>query len=114
MANRTDVTSEIESKAEKQFALLPQHFQLQGSLKECTPDPFERDFVGAIRLNHLHVLFTLHLLLLNTPTEPDPAIVEVAEEMLSITVDMILLRDQLTHSGTSLVWKVYISSYLSQ
>lgn len=106
LGNLLTGSSEIQCKAEKYYLELPPHFRLQGSLKACTQDPFERDFLAATRLHYLHVLFLLSLLLLSTPTEPEPAIVEVAEEMLSIVVEMILLRDQLTNSGTCLLWKV--------
>ncbi|KAL4962740.1 uncharacterized protein BDV14DRAFT_202560 [Aspergillus stella-maris] len=97
----------IKASAEKQFTLLPAHFQLHGPLRKyTTTDPFKRDFVAAVRLNHLHVLFLLSLLQLRTPAEPDGTIIAVAEEMISIVVDLILLRDQIVNSGTSLVWKI--------
>ncbi|KAF7596861.1 hypothetical protein BBP40_011906 [Aspergillus hancockii] len=98
--------SVIQKKAESYWEALPPHFRLEGSLKQCTQNPFERDFVAAVRLNHLHVLFLLRLLLLNTPAEPDISITEVAQQMLSLVVEIILLRDQLVNSGTALVWKV--------
>lgn len=68
--------------------------------------PFERDFLAHVRLNHLHVIFLLRLLLLNTPTEPDILIIQTAGQMLALVVEAILLRDQLTNSGTGLIWKV--------
>lgn len=68
--------------------------------------PFDRDFLAHVRLNHLHVLFLLRLLLLNTLTEPDIPIIETASQMLALVVEIILLRDQLTNSGTGLIWKV--------
>ncbi|PIG85472.1 hypothetical protein AARAC_007070 [Aspergillus arachidicola] len=98
--------SVIQEKAEAYWEALPPHFRLEGSLKQCTQNPFERDFVVAVRLNHLHVLFLLRLLLLNTPAEPDMPITEVAQQMMSLVVEGILLRDQLVNSGTALVWRV--------
>ncbi|KAE8148677.1 hypothetical protein BDV25DRAFT_157794 [Aspergillus avenaceus] len=98
--------SVIQNKAEAYWDALPPHFRLEGSLKQSALNPFEKDFVAGVRLNHLHVLFLLRLLLLNTPAEPDTSIVEVAQQILSLVVEMILLRDQLVNSGTALVWKV--------
>lgn len=94
--------------AEQNFSSLPRHFQLRTNIRQCAQDPFERDFIGSVQLNHLHVLFLLNMLLLRAPNEPSPTIVDVAEQILCILVDMILLRDQLTNSGTSLVWKVQL------
>jgi hypothetical protein len=98
----------IQNKAEARWQALPPHFRLEGSLKQCTRDPFERDFVASVRLNHLHVLFLLRLLLLNTPAEPDMSMIEVAQQMLSLVVETILLRDQLVNSGTGLIWRVCV------
>ncbi|CAI7677319.1 hypothetical protein N7533_006715 [Penicillium manginii] len=97
---------EIQRKAEEQWKALPNHFRLESSLKQCVGSPFERDFLAHVRLNHLHVLFLLRLLLLNTMTEPDIPIIETAGQMLALVVEAILLRDQLTNSGTGLIWKV--------
>ncbi|KAJ5095445.1 hypothetical protein NUU61_004801 [Penicillium alfredii] len=98
--------SAIQTRAEAQWEALPPQFRLETRLKHCPRAPFERDFLGSVRLNHLHVCFLLRLLLLNTPTEPDPVIVETAGQMLALVVEIILLRDQLTNSGTGLIWKV--------
>ncbi|KAJ5601544.1 ATP adenylyltransferase C-terminal [Penicillium lagena] len=100
--------SEIQDQAKAQWQALPAHFRLEGSLKQCTHTPFERDFLAGVRLQHLHVLFLLRLLLLHSLTEPDMAIIETAEQMLALVVEIILLRDQLTNSGTGLIWKVSI------
>ncbi|KAL4899919.1 hypothetical protein BDW74DRAFT_188810 [Aspergillus multicolor] len=100
--------AEIKLRADKQFRLLPSHFQHCGSLRARGQglDRFEGDFLGAVRLNHLHVVFLLQLLQLDSPAQPDPPIIEVAEEIVLIVVDLILLRDRLVNSGTSLVWKI--------
>lgn len=103
----------IQSRAEAQWQALPPHFRLESSLKQCTQGPFERDFVAGVRLHHLHVLFLLHLLLLRSPTEPDLPIIETAGQMLTLVVEIILLRDQLTNSGTGLIWKVCCSFKLN-
>ncbi|KAJ5155591.1 hypothetical protein N7492_008394 [Penicillium capsulatum] len=98
--------SAIQRKADEQWQALPVHFRLETSLKQCGQSPFERDFLAHVRLNHLHVLFLLRLLLLNNLTEPDIPIIETAGQMLALVVEAILLRDQLTNSGTGLIWKV--------
>ncbi|KZF19088.1 hypothetical protein L228DRAFT_257174 [Xylona heveae TC161] len=103
---RIQKASVIQSKAEAEWHALPAHFRLECSLKQCNQGPFERDFLASVRLNYLHVLFLLRLLLLKTPSEPDNSIVEVAEKMLVLTVEAILLRDQLINSGDGLIWKV--------
>lgn len=82
------------------------HFRLESSLKQCAQSPFQRDFLAHVRLTHLHVLFLLRLLLLNTLSEPDIPIIETAGQMLALVVEIILLREQLTNSGTGLIWKV--------
>lgn len=109
LLSKADGISKIKGMTEENFTLLPQHFKLRTSIRQCTQEPFERDFIGSVRLNHLHVLFLLNMHLLNTPNEPNSTIVDVAEQILCIIVDMILLRDQLINSGTSLVWKVQLS-----
>ncbi|KAJ5643939.1 uncharacterized protein N7484_006446 [Penicillium longicatenatum] len=98
--------STIQQKAEEQWLALPATLRLSGSLKHCSRTPFDRDFLAHARLQHLHVLFLLRLLLLNTMTEPDIPIIETAGQMLALVVECILLRDQLTNSGTGLIWKV--------
>ncbi|KGO36809.1 Transcription factor, fungi [Penicillium expansum] len=99
-------SSIIRQKAETQWANLPPRFRLSGTLKECTGDAFERDLLASIRLDQLHVLFLLQLAFLDTLTEPDPSILDISDQMLSLVVDTILLRDQLINSGTGLVWKI--------
>lgn len=58
------------------------------------------------RLDYLHTLFLLHLVSLKKISEPDEALLTVAAEMLSHIVEVIILRDHLVNSGTSLIWKV--------
>lgn len=106
MSNK--LTSLIQLKAEEYWQGLPPHFRLENSLKQSTHNQFERDFLAHVRLTYLHVLFLLRLLLLNTLTEPDMPVIEIAGQMLSLVVELILLRDQLTNAGTGLIWKVHI------
>ncbi|KAJ6081914.1 hypothetical protein N7499_006788 [Penicillium canescens] len=96
----------IQTQAATQWQSLPHHFRLETSLKQCTQSPFERDFIASVRLHHLHVLFLHSLLLLKSPTEPSASIISTAGQMLTVVVEIILLRDQLTNSGTGLIWKV--------
>ncbi|CAI0645608.1 unnamed protein product, partial [Colletotrichum noveboracense] len=58
------------------------------------------------RLNYLHILFLTQLVCLKSPPEPDKTIVELAQEILSLVVEAVVLRDQAVSSGTSTVWKV--------
>ena len=98
--------SEIANRAEAQWQALPDHFRLSGSLKQSPQTPFERDFLVSTRLNHLHVLFLLRLVLFNCLAEPDNSIVEIAQQMLALVVEAVLFRDHLANSGTGLIWKV--------
>ncbi len=65
----------------------------------------------SVRLNHLHICFLLRRLLLTRVTEPDIPTLEVAQEMLRLVVEAILLRDELVNSGTTLGWKVSTSRF---
>lgn len=71
--------------------------------------PFERDFLAGTRLDYLHILLLLGLVSQKRASELDQSLLEVASEMLSITVEVIILRDRLVNSGTSLIWKVSLS-----
>lgn len=68
--------------------------------------PFERDFMFSIHLNHLHVKLLLRRLTLKRQSEPNGDVVEIAQKMLSLVVDIVLTRDELANSGTNLSWKV--------
>ncbi|KAH7029784.1 uncharacterized protein B0I36DRAFT_205915, partial [Microdochium trichocladiopsis] len=125
-----------QARAQAQWAALPAHFKLENnSLKQhlaagpsatATPTPatpggvvdsigppttqcttaFQRDFIASVRLDYLHVLFLLRLLFMNSFAEPDASMVEISEGILELVVDIVLVRDQLTNSGTNLSWKV--------
>ncbi|KAB2569457.1 hypothetical protein DBV05_g11869 [Lasiodiplodia theobromae] len=86
----------IRSKIEKQWEDLPPHFKLQTSLKDCRHlSPFERDFLVGTRLDYLHTLLLLGLISLQKTTEPDNSILATAGEMLSLVVEVIILRQRL-------------------
>ncbi|OHE93140.1 hypothetical protein CORC01_11552, partial [Colletotrichum orchidophilum] len=107
--NIADVTKDISDLHEQIEALwqdLPSHFRLCTSLRECRQDPFERDFLAHIRLDYLQNLFLLGLVSQQPISEPNDDLLDVAIEMLSIVVEVILLRNQLVNSGTCLIWKV--------
>lgn len=60
-----------------------------------------------MKLNYLHVQFLLRLALLRPmTTDPDPELLSISMDMLSLVVEAIMLKDQIINSGTSLVWKV--------
>jgi hypothetical protein len=75
-------------------------------MKSFDRPPLELDLMLGIRLNHLHVLFLLRLALVRRVSEPDPQLYAIAQEMLGLVVEGVVLKDHLVHSGTSLTWKV--------
>lgn len=98
--------SKLRGRVEKQWADLPAHFRLSSSLKDCRLNPFERDFLAGTRLDYLHIHFLLGLAAQQKSFEPNEYLLGVAVEMLSITVEAIILRDELVNSGSCLIWKV--------
>ncbi|CAG9961934.1 unnamed protein product [Clonostachys byssicola] len=80
--------------------------KLTGPLKDANGDAFKKDFLASLRLNYLHVLFMLRLACQDLLVEPGDAIVDIAEDMLGLVTDAIILRDKLANSGTGLAWKV--------
>ncbi|RDW58384.1 hypothetical protein BP5796_12314 [Coleophoma crateriformis] len=97
---QVDRASSIRSQAAKQWEMLPTHFKLVTSLKECHLKPFERDFLVGTRLDYLHTLFLLDLVLSRHISEPNDSLLKVAMEMLSLVVEAIVLRDRLVaHYG---------------
>ncbi|KAE9377413.1 hypothetical protein N431DRAFT_480455 [Stipitochalara longipes BDJ] len=99
-------TSALQTRADAHWEALPTHFRFEGSLKRSNLSPFERDFVVSIRLNYLHISFLLERLLLRCLAEPNEAIIDVAQQMLHLVVEAILLREELSNSGTGLDWKI--------
>jgi hypothetical protein len=99
--------SELRRKIDEQWEMLPSHFRLTGSLKDCRhQSAFERDFLAGTRLDYLHTNFLLDLSTQRKVSEPDEAIISTAGEMLSLVVEVVILRDSVVNSGSSLVWKV--------
>lgn len=99
--------SALQMTANSQWDVLPAHFRFEGSLKQSDNSPFRRDFLFSIRLNHLHISFLLQRLPLRRLAEPDVTIIAVARQILHLVVEAILLREELTNSGTGLDWKVH-------
>lgn len=97
--------SHVQSHIERLWSALPRRFCLTDSLKDFKGTSFERDFVLGVRLKYLHLRFMLRLALLESLTEPDVEILEVAEQMLSLVVEAILSRENLVNSGSSIIWK---------
>jgi hypothetical protein len=102
----TNSDSTLQSRADAHWEALPAHFRFDGNLQRSNISPFERDFVVSIRLNYLHISFLLERLLLRRLAEPEEAIIGVAQQMLHLVVEAILLREELSNSGTGLDWKV--------
>ena len=65
--------------------------------------------VGA-KLNYLHTHFLLRSALLRQASEPDPQLLRLSVDMLSLVIEAVIFKDQLLNSGTSLVWKVGLKS----
>ncbi|KAH7232163.1 uncharacterized protein BKA55DRAFT_580757 [Fusarium redolens] len=97
----------LRERAEQQWASLPESFRMKGSLKNHDEGAWERDFLVSTRLGYLHVLFLLRLLCVRSPANPDPEFVTISQEILSLVVEVIVLRDQLVCStGTSFEWRL--------
>jgi hypothetical protein len=102
------LNSLIRADAEKQWQMLPKNYKLMTSLKDCQRSPFERDFLAGTRLDYLHTLFLLHLVSFRQTSEPNDVLLRIASDMLSLVVEVIVLRDRLVNSGTCLIWKVHL------
>ena len=66
----------------------------------------ELDLMLGMKLNHLHVLFLLRMALVKRMAEPDSQLCGLAQDILSLVIEALIFKDNLVHSGTSLVWKV--------
>ena len=95
----------IQANAEVQWLVLPPQFRLEGLLKLHDRKPVERDFVVGAKLTHLHVLFLVQLALARQVPKPSSELVSISVKMLGLVVEAIVLKDSLSNSGTSLVWK---------
>ncbi|TVY32717.1 hypothetical protein LSUB1_G007604 [Lachnellula subtilissima] len=96
----------LQTTADAYWEVLPAHFRFEDSLRQIDVSPFDRDFLISIRLNYLHISFLLRRLLLRRLAEPDVAMIDVAQQMLHLVVGAILLREELSNSGTGLDWKI--------
>ncbi|KAH0592751.1 hypothetical protein MHUMG1_09575 [Metarhizium humberi] len=96
----------LQMSADAYWNALPARFKANEKLKDATRSAFERDFLISIRLNYLHIMFLLRRLILGRVSELDSSVVHVAQEMLGLVVDALVLRDELVNSGTNLAWKV--------
>ncbi|OAA53676.1 Fungal transcriptional regulatory protein [Cordyceps fumosorosea ARSEF 2679] len=97
---------EIYDKATAQWQALPPHFRLETSLKQCHQAPVVRDFILNARLNQLHILFLLRMVVARSRPERDAELVSTAAEILGLIVEALMQKDSLVNSNTSLVWKV--------
>ncbi|WAO87256.1 Hypothetical protein NCS54_00456100 [Fusarium falciforme] len=107
--NRTDCRQKIralQEMADSQWNALPPHFRLSTSIKQHSDVPFERDFVASTRLNYLHTTFLIRRLALDRLSEPAAPLIEVSIEMLKLAVEVMVLREELSNSGTRLTWKI--------
>lgn len=103
--------SDIWQRVDKQWAALPDSFRMEGSLSRYRRGAWEWDFLASTRLGYLHVLFLLRLLRLGSPANPDASFVSISKEILSLVVEVIVLRHQLVCStGTSFEWRVRLST----
>ncbi len=98
--------SALQIRADALWEALPAQFRVEGSFQRSKTSQFQRDFVVSIRLNYLRISFLLERLLLRRLAEPQEAIINVAQQMLHLVVEAILLREELSNSGTGLDWKV--------
>lgn len=96
--------------ADSQWNALPAHFRLGTSIKQHSEIPFERDFVASIRLNYLHTIFLIRRLALDRLSDPAAPLIEVSIEMLKLAVEVMVLREELSNSGTRLTWKVSLTA----
>ncbi|KAI8712229.1 hypothetical protein NCS52_01320600 [Fusarium sp. LHS14.1] len=108
-SNRSDCRQTVEAlqkMADTQWNSLPAHFRLQDGIRNHSNSPFQRDFMASIRLNHLHVSFLLRRLGWDRLSEPNAPLIEVTTEMLKLVVELVMLREELSNSGTNLSWKI--------
>lgn len=110
----TDENRKIQNHAESDWQALPLYFRIEKPLKLYDRQPTERDFMVSARLNHLHILLLLRRALGQRIADPDPQMVSIAAEMLSLATEAALLKQELANSGTSLVWKVSRCDFIEQ
>ncbi|KAG0645056.1 Quinic acid utilization activator [Hyphodiscus hymeniophilus] len=91
------------ANAEVDWNALPPRFRLEGALKYCGRKAVERDFMASARLNHLHILFLLRLALVRRMAEPDSQLISISADILSLAVEIAVLKEHLSNSGTGIV-----------
>jgi hypothetical protein len=96
----------IRYDLEQLWLELPAHFRLTTTLAASKGSPFTRDFLANQRLEYLHTHFLLGLTYLQKHPEPNETLLGVSGEMLSLIVEIVLLRNKLVNSGTGWLWKV--------
>jgi hypothetical protein len=105
-------SSGIYGRARNLWSRLPENFRLEGSMLSCKRrNAFEQDFLLNARLTYLQIFFLLHD---RESIQRDSLgsvgdILAISQEMLSLVVEAIVLRDRLVNSGTGLVWKVSVN-----
>jgi hypothetical protein len=109
--------SVVNTELNQLWSELPQHMRLEGSLRAYKHrSSFEQDFLLFARLDWLQVRFLLgsgELLHRSADAPQDHvSLLAVSGEMLSLVVEAIVSRDQLINSGTGLVWKVSVHSFI--
>ncbi|EXJ71067.1 uncharacterized protein A1O5_06060 [Cladophialophora psammophila CBS 110553] len=101
----------IYACAQSLWRSLPGHLRLERTLfLHRDRSPFENDFLLNTRLTYIQTLFLLRNSVANHENavfaETEVELLRIPQEMLSLTVEAIILRDHLVNSGTSLLWKV--------
>lgn len=85
------------------WSRLPEHFKITDTLPlHDRHTPYELDLLLDCRLQYLQIL----LLLYGGTRRDGLEILDVSEEIMSLVVDAVILRDRIVNSGTSLIWKV--------
>lgn len=96
----------LELRVEDMWQGLPKAFRLESTLKEYNGTHFERDFVALTRLDYLQILFLLQLMLARRHSESNIRLRSISQDILSLTVEMVVLRNRIINSGCGLIWKV--------
>ncbi|PIB01379.1 hypothetical protein CB0940_02221 [Cercospora beticola] len=101
--NRSQAIDTLITQAISLWSRLPGHFKITDTLPlHDRHTPYELDLVLDCRLQYLQILFLLY----GGARRDGPEIQGVSEEILSLVVDAVILRDRVVNSGTSLIWKV--------
>ncbi|GIZ38777.1 hypothetical protein CKM354_000217800 [Cercospora kikuchii] len=101
--NRSQTVDTLIAQAISLWSRLPGHFKITDTLPlHDRHTAYELDLLLDCRLQYLQILFLLY----GGAQRNGPEILGVSEEILSLVVDAIILRDRIVNSGTSLIWKV--------